>query len=88
MEKAERRVILPAAFILDLDDVMWHQGADLRYIGQASRSEFPRHHVPGDYDIIHYLGQALNMKIICQTDFQPVNDGPHHMIETGMMTES
>jgi len=65
MEKAERGVILPAAFILDLDDVMWHQGADLRYRGQASRSEFPRHHVPRDYDIIHYLGQALNMKIIC-----------------------
>lgn len=61
----ERKAILPAALILDLDDVMWHQGADLRFIGQASRSEFPRHHVPEDYDIIHYLGQALNMKIIC-----------------------
>ena len=61
----ERKAILPAALILDLDDMMWHQGADLRHIGQASRSEFPRHHVPEDYDIVHYLGQALNMKIIC-----------------------
>ena len=61
----ERKAIMPAAFILDLDDMMWHQGADLRYIGQASRSEFPRHHVPEDYAIVHYLGQALNMKIIC-----------------------
>ncbi len=61
----ERKAILPAALILDLDDVMWHQGADLRCIGQASRSELPRHHVPEDYDIIHYLGKALDMKIIC-----------------------
>ena len=61
----EQRVILPAAMILDLDDVMWHCGMDLRYIGQASRSEFPRYHVPEDYDIIHRLGQALDMKIIC-----------------------
>lgn len=30
MEKAERRVILPAAFILDLDDVMWHHAAEER----------------------------------------------------------
>lgn len=37
---------------------------------------------------VWFLFQELNMKIICQTDFQPVNDGPHHMIETGMMTES
>ncbi|MBE6645483.1 MAG: hypothetical protein E7612_08955 [Ruminococcaceae bacterium] len=61
----ERKAILPAALILDLDDVMWHDGRDLRYIGQASRSEFPRHHVPEDYKIIDQLGRALNMKIIC-----------------------
>ena len=60
-----QRVILPAAMILDLDDVMWHCGMDLRHIGQASRSEFPRYHVPEDYEIIHQLGQALDMKIIC-----------------------
>ena len=61
----ERKVVIPAALILDLDDVMWHDGRDLRYIGQASRSEFPRHHVPEDYKIIDQLGRALNMKIIC-----------------------
>jgi hypothetical protein len=61
----EKRAILPAALILDLDDVMWHNGKDLRYIGQASRSEFPRHHVPEDYGIIDQLGRALDMKIIC-----------------------
>ena len=61
----EKKAILPAALILDLDDVMWHDGRDLRYIGQASRSGFPRHHVPEDYKIIDQLGRALNMKIIC-----------------------
>ena len=61
----EKRVVLPAAFILDMDDVMWHNGADLRFIGQASRSEFPRYHVPKDYEIIHQLGKALDMKINC-----------------------
>ena len=61
----KKRVILPAAFVLDLDDVMWHQGHDLRYIGQASRSEFPRFHVAEDYAIIHELGKALDMKICC-----------------------
>ena len=61
----KKRVILPAAFILDMDDVMWHRGYDLRHIGQASRSEFPRDHVAHDYAIIDKLGEALNMKICC-----------------------
>lgn len=60
-----KRAILPAAFILDLDDVMWHDGRDLRRIGQASRTEFPRTHVKEDYLVIEELGRALNMKIIC-----------------------
>ena len=60
-----RRVILPAALILDLDDMMWHDGRDLRHIGQASRSEFPRTHLPEDYTVVNELGRALDMKIIC-----------------------
>ena len=37
---------------------------------------------------VWFLFQELNMKIVCQAGCQPMNDGPHHMIETGMMTES
>ena len=65
MSSINNKVVLPAAFILDLDDVMWHDGRDLRCIGQASRSEFPRYHVPEDYEVIDRLGKALNMKISC-----------------------
>nr|MBQ4317994.1 hypothetical protein [Clostridia bacterium] len=61
----DNRVIIPAALILDLDDMMWHDGRDLRHKGQASRSEFPRMHVPEDYTAVNELGRALNMKIIC-----------------------
>ena len=51
--------------MLCLDDVGWHDGRDLRYIGQASRSGLPRDHAPDDYIILGALGKAIDMKILC-----------------------
>ena len=79
-----RRVILPAALILDLDDMMWHDGRDLRHIGQASRSEFPRTHLPEDYTIVNdpyntilafysnpadYQGQNIKIKALDKRNY-------------------
>ena len=56
---------IPMALQLCLDDVAWHDGRDLRAIGQASRSGLPRMHSPLDYKVIDELGKSLNMKILC-----------------------
>jgi len=59
------KITIPAAFQLSLDDVGWHDGRDLRTIGQASRSGLPRNHHPLDYRMLAELGKALDMKIVC-----------------------
>ena len=59
------KITIPAAFQLSLDDVAWHDGRDLRTIGQASRSGLPRNHHPLDYKMLDELGKAIDMKIVC-----------------------
>jgi len=56
---------IPTAMQLCLDDVAWHNGADLRAIGQPSRSGIPRMHAPEDYKILNEIGKAMDMKIVC-----------------------
>ncbi len=58
-------VTIPTALNLCLDDVGWHDGRDLRTIGQASRSGLPRDHHPLDYRMLAELGKAIDMKIVC-----------------------
>ena len=58
-------VKIPFALQLCLDDVAWHYGADLRCIGQASRSGIPRYHQPEDYMVLEEIGRRLDMKIVC-----------------------
>ena len=58
-------VIIPTALQLCLDDVGWHDGRDMRYVGQPSRSGLPRNHSPLDYKILAELGKAIDMKILC-----------------------
>ena len=65
MENILEKIIIPAAFQLSLDDVGWHDGSDLREIGQPSRSGLPRYHHPLDYRMLAELGRALDMKIVC-----------------------
>ena len=56
---------IPYALQLCLDDVAWHNGADLRCVGQASRSGIPRYHQPEDYLVLEEIGRELDMKIVC-----------------------
>ena len=65
MENMLEKIVIPAAFQLCLDDVAWHDGRDLRTIGQASRSGLPRDHHPLDYKMLQELGKAIDMKIVC-----------------------
>ena len=65
MELSKETVIIPAALQLCLDDVGWHDGRDLRTIGQPSRSGLPRDHAPEDYKMLAELGRAIDMKITC-----------------------
>lgn len=65
MNTLKNDIVIPAALQLCLDDVGWHDGRDLRTIGQASRSGLPRDHHPLDYRILEELGRAIDMKIVC-----------------------
>ena len=65
MENIIDKIVIPAAFQLSLDDVGWHDGNDLREIGQPSRSGLPRYHHPLDYRMLAELGKAIDMKIVC-----------------------
>ena len=65
MQNLLDKIIIPVAFQLSLDDVGWHDGNDLREIGQPSRSGLPRYHHPLDYRMLAELGKALDMKIVC-----------------------
>jgi len=58
-------VLFPTPVQICLDDVAWHNGADLRCIGQPSRSGIPRKHAPEDYEILNEIGKAIDMKILC-----------------------
>ena len=59
----EEIVKIPIAGILQLDDVGWDNGRDLRLIGQASRSGLPRYHAIEDYKMLRKFGKALEQKI-------------------------
>ena len=56
---------IPTAIQLRVDDVGWHNGDDDRYFSRPSRTGIPRKHVPEDYRMLHELGKALNMRILC-----------------------
>ena len=62
---SKMNAIIPIAVQINLDDVGWHDGTDLRYKGQASRSGIPRRHEPEDYLVLEKIGAALNTRIVC-----------------------
>lgn len=67
---------IPIGGILQLDDVGWDNGRDLRLIGQASRSGLPRYHALEDYQLLHELGKAMNSSIfvaLCLGDWDKDN---------------
>lgn len=56
-------VKIPLAFILEMDDVGWDDGRDLRLAGKASRSGLPRNHALEDYEMIRELANAAGKNI-------------------------
>ena len=57
------KIRIPLAAVLQLDDVGWDDGRDLRLSGKASRSGIPRHHAIEDYDVLDKLGREIKSKI-------------------------
>jgi len=78
---------IPIGGILQLDDVGWDNGRDLRLRGQASRSGLPRYHALEDYQLLHEIGKGMNSSIfvaLCLGDWDKDNIlrgivGPTHM---------
>ena len=76
MMECENTVKIPLSFVLEMDDVGWDDGRDLRLIGQASRSELPRFHEYGDYEFIKLLSDRIGKKIslaLCLGDWDRDN---------------
>lgn len=61
----QKNITIPVALQIRVDDVAWRHGADERFKSRSSRSGLPRDHHPMDYEILHRLGKALDMKIGC-----------------------
>ena len=71
-----QNVIIPLGGVLQLDDVGWDDGRDLRLRGQASRSGIPRHHALEDYQLLHEIGKALKSTVtvaLCLGDWDKNN---------------
>lgn len=61
----DKKIKIPVAFQIRLDDVGWHIGHDERTVGKPSRTGIPRIHHILDYPVINELGKALGVKINC-----------------------
>jgi len=59
------KIKIPIAMQIRVDDVAWHEGADMRLMSRPSRSGLPRRHHPMDYVILNEIGKRINMKIGC-----------------------
>ncbi|MBE6645480.1 MAG: hypothetical protein E7612_08940 [Ruminococcaceae bacterium] len=67
---------IPVATVLEMDDVGWDNGRDLRLIGQASRSGLPRYHALEDYEFLNQLSEATGSNIavaLCLGDWDKEN---------------
>ena len=67
---------IPMAFILEMDDVGWDDGRDLRLKGQASRSGLPRHHAVEDYEFLKRLTETTGKRVataLCVGDWDKDN---------------
>lgn len=60
-----KNAILPSTAVIVVDDVGWHNGADMRHANQPARSGLPRFHHPDDVRALGEIGRGLNMHIIC-----------------------
>ena len=76
MENLLDKIRIPLSAVLELDDVGWDDGRDLRLSGKASRSGIPRHHALEDYELLDKLGREMKSKItvaLCLGDWDKDN---------------
>ena len=67
---------IPVSFVLEIDDVGWDDGRDLRLGGKASRSGLPRNHAVEDYEMISELSRRSGKRItvaLCVGDWDKDN---------------
>lgn len=57
------KVKIPLSFVLEIDDVGWDDGRDLRCEGKASRSGLPRNHDVADYEFVRKLAEVSGKNI-------------------------
>ena len=70
------KIRIPLPFVLEMDDVGWDEGRDLRLQGKASRSGLPRRHAIEDYEMIDSLAEASGKNIsvaLCVGDWDKDN---------------
>ena len=70
------RVKIPIAPIVEMDDVGWDDGRDLRLVGKGSRSGMPRNHALEDYEILNQLAKATGKRVaaaLCLGDWDKDN---------------
>ena len=67
---------IPISFVLEMDDVGWDNGRDLRLSGKASRSGLPRYHAKEDYEAINLISESVGKKLsaaLCLGDWDKDN---------------
>jgi hypothetical protein len=72
----ENSIKIPKAWVLELDDLGWDNGRDLRFWKKASRSGIPRNHTLEDYRIVTKIGEEAGMSInvaLCLGDWDKDN---------------
>ena len=71
-----KKTIIPLPFLLEMDDVGWDDGRDLRLSGLASRSGLPRNHAKEDYEFLRSLSDSTGKNIavaLCLGDWDKEN---------------
>ena len=58
------KIRIPVGVILEMDDVGWDDGRDLRTLGRASRSGLPRNHAVEDFEFISDLAKRTGKNIV------------------------
>ena len=56
---------IPISFVIEMDDVGWDNGRDLRLSGKASRSGIPRDHATEDYEVLKSLSDKTGKNLVC-----------------------
>jgi len=67
---------IPISFVIEMDDVGWDNGRDLRLSGKASRSGLPRHHAVEDYEVLKALSDETGKNLVaalCLADWDKDN---------------